>query len=201
MRRPAAPPEPRPSWFASGRERRLWAWAALVVAAIFATLGTAQALADAAVDQGLVSDLFWVGLWLVAAAVATHGLRIRPGGREWAVGLGVAGALLIAGLRTVVPGDRSHLIEYAIVAVLVHAALEERAAAGRPVPRPALLAIGLTVGLGLLDETLQAVVPGRVFSLFDLAFDTIAAVLAVGGSLVVGAGRRALSARSRGRTP
>ena len=196
-----APSEPVRSWFASDRERRLWTWAAVVVAAIFATLVTAQALADALVDQGLVSAAFWVGLWLVAGAVATRGLRVRAGGWEWAVGLGVAGALLIASLRTVVPGDRSHLIEYAVVALLVHAALEERAAAGRRVRAPALTAIALTIGLGLLDETIQAVLPGRVFSLFDLTFDTIAAVLAVGGSLVVGAGRRAVSARFRGRTP
>ena len=130
------------SLFASDRERRLWAWTLAVVVAIYSTLGLARALADALGDSTLIgAGLFLVCCFLVLATVVTQGLSVRPGGAEIAVALGVAAAYILVFVRMAIPTERSHLIEYGVVAVLVHEALRERASHGRRVPAPGLLAV------------------------------------------------------------
>ncbi|MDE0580183.1 MAG: VanZ family protein, partial [bacterium] len=76
--------------------------------------------------------------------------------------------------------ERTHLIEYGVVALLIHAALTERAMHSPHVPAPAVLAIALTGLFGVLDELIQALLPNRVFDWRDILFNVVAAVLAVG---------------------
>lgn len=180
----------RMSFFASRRERRLWAWTFAVVGAIYATLGFAQTLAGELRNRGLISDLTWLGLFLMAAAVVVVGFRRRPGIAEIGVALGVAGVYLVAFLRTAMPEQRSHIIEYTIVALLIHEALLERASHGRRVPVPALLAIAATANVGVLDECIQFFLPNRVFDLFDISFNILSAVMAVTASTALRWARR-----------
>lgn len=187
---PSANSNTPPSFFSSRRERWLWGWALFVVVVIFATLGLARRLAGTLRDQGLISDAFWAGLILIAAAVFFQGIRMRLRGIEIGVALGVAGAYLIAFLRMAVPEERSHLIEYSIVALLVYEALTERRTQGRRVPAPELLAVLITLLVGVVDEGIQAVLPTRVFDPIDILFDLIASVMAVGGSAALGWVRR-----------
>lgn len=186
------------SLFASDRERRLWLWVLAVVVAIYATLGLARTLAGILRDEGLISNAFWLGLLLIAAAVVLHGLRKRPGAAEIAVALGIAGAYLIALLRMAVPEERSHLIEYSVVALLIYEALLERARQGRRVPVPALLAIGATTLIGVFDEGIQLLLPSRVFDPIDMLFNTLAAVMAVVASLALAWARRLGTTRRSG---
>ena len=178
------------SLFASDRERRLWLWALVAVVAIYATLGLARTLAGVLRDEGLIGAAFWLGLLLIGAAVVVQGLRTKPSGLEIGIGLGIAGVYLIAFLRMFVIEERSHLIEYSVVALLIYEALKERARHGRRVPVPWLLAIGATVLVGVIDECLQFFIPSRVFDLFDILFNFIASVMAVGGSAALAWARR-----------
>ena len=169
------------SWFRSDRERR-FTWLTLaVVAAIYASAGFAQKLAGA-VPEAVFSAGYVAGLLLVLGAVATHGLRRRPGGAEAWVLLGILGAYFVAALRVAVPAERSHLIEYSVVALLLYEALRARAAHDPRLRRPALWAIAGTSLFGLVDELIQIPIPGRYFGATDVLFDFVAAVLAVGGS-------------------
>ena len=181
------------SFFASDRERRLWGWTLAVVVAIYSTLGLARALADALGDSTLVgAGLFLLCCFLVLAAVVTQGLRVQPGGLEIGVALGVAAAYILVFVRMAIPTERSHLIEYGVVAVLVHEALLERARHGRRVPAPALLAV-LGAGLvGVLDECIQLLVPSRVFDPLDMLFNVLGGAMAVAASAALGwaGGRR-----------
>lgn len=176
--------------FSSRRERSFWAWALLVVVVIYATLGWAQILAGELRGRGWIDEAFWLGLILIGAAVLIQGIRIRPRGLEIGVTLGIAGAYLIALLRMVVPEERSHLIEYSVVALLVYEALTERASQGRHAPAPALLAIGITTLAGVFDEAIQLVLPNRVFDPIDIFFNFIASVMAVTGSAALGWARQ-----------
>lgn len=173
------------SVFVSDRERRLWLWTLAVVVAIYSTLGLARTLAGVLRDQDLQAVFFVLGMLLVMATIVALGLRTRPGGAEIGVVLGVAAAYLMIFLRMAIPEERTHLIEYGVVAAFIHEALKERASHGRHVPVPALLAILATALVGGLDELIQAFLPSRVFDAQDIMFNVLAGVMAVGARLAL----------------
>jgi len=178
------------SFFSSDQERRLWLWAVAVVVAIYSTLGPARTLAVALRDNGLDVGLFILGCLLVLAAVVTQGLKTRPGGVEIAVALGVTAVYLMVFVRIAILTERSHLIEYGVVAIFIYEALAERASQGRRVPVPALLAVLATSLVGVFDECIQAFLPSRVFDAQDILFNVLAAVMAVGTSVALDWARR-----------
>ena len=176
--------------FASDRERRLWAWTVAVVVAIYSTLGLARTLAGVLREEGLLVVAFGLGLLLVGGTVLVLGLRRRPGGLEIGVALGVATAYYMVLVRMALPEERTHLIEYSVVAVLIHEALKERVSGGRHVPVPALLAVLAAAAVGAIDEGIQRFLPTRVFDLEDILFNVLAAVMAVASSVALSWARR-----------
>ncbi len=166
------------SRFVSGRERRLWLWTLAVVVAIYSTLGLAGMVAGALGDDDLAAAFFVLGMLLVGATVVTQGLKARPGGAEIGVALGVAVVYLMVLFRMTIP-ERSHLIEYGVVAVFIYEALAERAAQGRRVPVPAVLAVLATSLVGMLDEFIQLFLPNRVFDPLDMVFNFLAAAMVI----------------------
>ena len=166
------------SFFSSDREQRLWLWTLAVVAAIYATLGLASVLAGVLYDQNLSAVLFLGCMLLIGIVILTQGLGMQPSGREIGVGLGIAVVYFFMFFRMAIP-ERSHLIEYSVVAVFIYEALTERAIQGRHVPVPALLAILATSLIGALDEGIQVFLPSRVFDPVDILFKALVAVLAV----------------------
>lgn len=112
--------------------------------AIYASLGMAQKLTAVLGDSGLWSGLFILACLLVLATIVTQGLQSRPGGREIAVAFGIAAIYLLVFVRMAIPTERTHLIEYGVVAVFIYEALAERVRMGRQVPVPALFAILIT---------------------------------------------------------
>ena len=136
------------SFFTSARERRLWLWALAVVVAIYSSLGLARTLAETLRDRGLLEASFVLGLLLVGATIVTQGLKTRPGGAEIGVALGVAAVYLMVFARMAIPEERTHLLEYSVVAVFILEALRERVSQSRRVPAPALLALLATTLVG-----------------------------------------------------
>ena len=179
--------------FTSDRERRLWFWALAVVVAIYSTLGLAGTLAEALRERNLLDGSFAVGLLLLVAAIAASAVKRRPGRREIWVALGVTAVYGMALLRMGLgPEERTHLIEYGLVAVLIHHALAERLRHGRRVPVPAVLAVAATALLGWLDEGIQALIPNRVYELRDVGFNALAGLMAIAASLALARARRAV---------
>ena len=121
------------SFFTSRRERRLWLWTLFVVAAVYSMLGLAP-LTGILRSYGLLSGLFMIGMLLVGATILTQGLKSRPGGVEICIALGVAAVCLLLFMRVASLEERTHLIEYGVVAVFIYEALSERAS-HRRVPR------------------------------------------------------------------
>jgi len=171
--------------FTSRRERCLWLWTLGVVAAIYSTIGLARTLAAALGETGLGAGLYILACVMVLTTVITQGLKKRPSRAEIVVALGVTTAYLLVFVRMAVPTERSHLIEYGVVAVFIYEALLERAKQGRRVRGPARLAVLVTALLGLLDECIQLFVPGRVFDPRDVLFNVLAAVMATTASAVL----------------
>ncbi|MDE2805336.1 MAG: VanZ family protein [Gemmatimonadota bacterium] len=186
--------------FTSRRERRLWFWALAVVVAIYSTLGLAGSLAEMLRERNLLPPALLVLMFVTVAAIVGSGLKRRPGRREIWVALGVAAVYGMAVLR--MGGsieERTHLFEYGIVAVLIYQALSERAQNDRRVPVPAVLALVATVALGWIDEGLQALIPNRVYDNFDVVRNTVAALIGISGSVVVGWLNAALDRRRAGK--
>ena len=76
-------------------------------------------------------------------------------------------------------------MEYGVVALFIHEALLERASHGRRVAAPALLAVGVTALVGVLDEVIQAFLPFRVYDPVDILVNVLAAVMAVAAALTL----------------
>ena len=178
------------AFFSSKRERRLWLWTLAVVAAIYSTLSLARPIAEALRDLGLLNAFFISSMLLVGATVITQGLKTRPGGAEMVVALGVAAVYLLLFTRMTMLEERSHLIEYSVLALFIYEALLERASQGRHVPVPALLAILASSMIGTLDECIQFFLPNRVFDSEDIVFNILASVTAVSASAALNWTRR-----------
>lgn len=168
--------------FTSVRERRLWVAMVAVVSAIYATLGLARTLSDELRNRDLLDDTFFFAFLVLVVAVVIRALRLRRGGAEVFVVLATAIVYLMMFLRMASPEERSHLLEYGVVALIIDEALSERARNGSPVPRPALAAIAAASLIGTVDELVQLAIPSRVFDPIDIGFNALAAVVAIGGS-------------------
>jgi hypothetical protein len=171
-------------------------WTLIIVVTIYSTLGLASILAETLRARGMNDDLaaigFLTGMLLVALTVLTNGLKKRPGGAEIAVALGVTAVYFMVFFRMALL-ERSHLIEYSVVAIFIHESLTERANRGRKVPARGLLAIVATSLIGAIDECIQGFLPSRVFDPQDMLFNGLAAVMAVAASAALRWARRRIS--------
>ncbi len=185
------------SLFTSDRERRLWLWTLAVVVAIYSTLGLARTLEGMLRARGLLETSFLVGMLVILSGVALLAFKAKPRGLEIGVGIGVAAVYFMVFLRMAVPAERTHIIEYSMVAALIYAAIKERANQSR-VPVPALLAILIATLVGVLDECIQLLLPSRVFDPFDIFFNFLASVMAVSASVSLSWARRAFKESESG---
>lgn len=173
------------AWFTSDRERRLWLWTAAALVAIYSSLGPARTVADALRERNLLRVSFAVGLLILVLALLWQGLKRRPGWGEVGAAVGVGLAYWGTFLRIESPEERTHLIEYGIVAAVIHQALLERAKNGRSVRAPAALTVAATALLGVLDESIQAVLPSRVFDVRDIGFNALAGFMVIAARLAL----------------
>lgn len=185
------------SLFTSKRERRLWAWTLAVVIAIYSTLGLAATLAGVLRERGKLDLIFVLCFFLVMITIITQGLKKRPGGTEIGVAIGIIAVYLLVFVRMGIPVvERTHLIEYGVVAIFIYEALMERRNRGRHIPAPALLAVLATTLVGTIDECIQFFLPSRVFDPIDFLFNFLAALMSVAASLALGWARRKTSKKN-----
>ena len=93
------------------------------------------------------------------------------------VGVAPVYALLFA--RVAVPAERSHLIEYSMLAGLIYLALLERRSKGLTIQYPAVVGAGASAAIRLPVELVEALIPLRVFDPIDIVFNLIASCMAV----------------------
>ncbi len=169
----------------SDRERRLWLWASASVVAIYSTLGVARPVSDALRDRNLLRIVLVALVVVVVGLPAWRWVKGRPGWADVGAVLGVAFAYWMVWVRTTGWEERTHLMEYGVVAALIHMALLERRSNGVEVVLPAGLTVAATTLLGLLDEIVQAVLPGRFFDIRDVFFNFVAAFMVVAARLAL----------------
>ena len=126
-------------------------------------------------------------LFCVLAVTAVL-VRKRAPLLAWFV-VALAGGLYAAiALAMEVPQERLHLVEYGALALLLRAALAASAACrpwGRRISSLDVWALGTATVVGWLDEGVQGLLPNRMYDLRDVAFNALAAALALGAAAAV----------------
>ncbi|MGI9551363.1 MAG: VanZ family protein, partial [Aurantibacter sp.] len=139
------------SLFKSDRERRLWIWALIALIGIYSTLFLSGILTKLLQNQNFSAFVFLLAMALIAVSIFTRIIKIPGTKKEIWVWIGIVAVYSMFFLRLTLL-ERSHLIEYSVLAILIHEALKERAGHGGRKLSPALLAILITLVLGTLDE-------------------------------------------------
>ncbi|GJM29599.1 MAG: hypothetical protein DHS20C17_22340 [Cyclobacteriaceae bacterium] len=172
------------SLFTSSKEKKLWLYALLVCVAILSTLALGRPLQEMLRDQNIQAVFFLLGMILTAATVTVHGLSVRPGKTEMSIWFGLAAVYLMFIFRMGAP-ERSHLIEYSVLAIFIYKALLERLRDNSHFLLPALIAFAATTVIGVFDESIQKLLPSRVFDPLDMLFNSLAAFMAISGSIIL----------------
>ncbi|MDN5202736.1 VanZ family protein [Fulvivirgaceae bacterium BMA10] len=170
--------------FTSSQEKRLWLYALAVLIAIFSTLALGRPLQEMLRDQNTQAVFFLIAMILIGTTITVHGLKARPSKTELVIWFGLAAVYIMFVFRLGAP-ERSHLMEYSVLAIFIHKALIERTKHENQVTKPALLAFVATVIIGVLDECIQIFLPDRVFDPQDMLFNGLAALTAIGVSMLL----------------
>ncbi|MEN3324514.1 VanZ family protein [Mariniflexile soesokkakense] len=170
--------------FTSSREKRLWFWAFIVFNTIYATLFMGRPLACQLRDQNVQAFFFVLGILLVGTAIIIHGVRTKPSKSEISILLGII-AVYVMFIFRLGASERSHVIEYSVLAIFIHKALVERVHQKKLILAPAFLALIFTSLIGVLDECIQIILPNRVFDHQDILFNVIAVTMAIGASALL----------------
>ena len=163
--------------FTSHLEKRLWFCVITVLIAIFSMLFIGQPLINLLSNQDIQAIFFLLGMLLVAIIILMHGLKTTTSRTEIIIIVGILAVFVMFFLRLGLT-ERSHLIEYSVLAIFTHKALLERQKNSRHVPMPALLAFMTTFLIGVLDEAIQIILPNRIFDVEDIIFNGMAAAMA-----------------------
>ena len=124
-------------------------------------------------------SLFLLGCFLILASILVNGLKPVRGATEIGIAVGILAVYLLVFVRMAAPTERSHLIEYGIVALFIYEALHERVRRGRSIRYPGLITVVSTGMIGVIDELIQLFLPGRVCDYIDMIFNVGAAAMAV----------------------
>lgn len=156
----------------------------LLLAALYPMQFVLDALRARNLLRLTIAALFLFCVLAVTAVLA----RRRAPLLVWLV-VALAGGLYAAiALAMEVPQERLHLVEYGALALLLRAALAASAACrpwGRRISSLDVWALGTATVVGWLDEGVQGLLPNRMYDLRDVAFNALAAALALGAAAAV----------------
>lgn len=170
--------------FTSSKEKRLWMYVGLVVIAIFSTLTFSKPLQKLVVDQNIQAVFFVVAMLLIGIAIIIYGLKVQASTMELTTWFGFMAIFILLVFR-LGASERSHLIEYSVLAIFIHQALKARNSNSNKWLITAVIAFGITVCIGALDEGLQLIIPNRDFDPVDMLFNTVAAFFTISVILIL----------------
>lgn len=165
-------------------EKTFWKLSVGIVLLIFSTIFIGNPLREIWSDQGGHALVFVLGMLLVGSAVLIGGLSGPHRWQRWAVRLGLAAVFLMFFLRLSI-AERSHIIEYSVLAYCLHEALKRNPIIQNRFRYPWILAFLFTIVIAGIDEGIQMIIPQRVGSWEDFAFDSGAAAFAIGINILL----------------
>lgn len=171
--------------FKSGNERKFWLLSLVTVIAIYISAFVSYPIAGFLRERGLIEITFFIGFILIISTILTFQFKKRPHWQEIAVWIGIISVYLMMFVRIEVPEERTHIIEYSILALFIFEACSERMKQEKVVWKPALYALTLTSLLGVIDECIQYMIPNRMFDIFDILFNIFAAFMAICSIIII----------------
>lgn len=170
------------SLFTSSKEKHLWIWVFVVFTTIFSTLIIGQPLTTLFSNQNVQAAIFVLGMLLVGATIIVHSIKRKPSKIEITILLGIVSVYTMFFLRLGL-AERSHLIEYSVLAIFIQRAFTERFSKQNLIIKPAIFAFVVSLLIGIFDECIQIFQPDRVFDPADILFNAIAISMAIGTTL------------------
>ena len=171
-------------YFTTPREKRYWLYAAVVIIGIFFSLSFGEPIIKVFGSHSAQVILFLLGLALTGGAIVMEGLKVRLSKAEISTGLGLV-AVFIMFIFRLEAAERSHIIEYSVLAIFIYKAIVERLNPVNHFLKPGLFAFLATFVVGVVDECIQLFLPYRVFDPQDIVFNTLAALMGIGGSMIL----------------
>lgn len=165
------------------QERLYWTCVGMVVLAILLSLLVRPSWVTLIGSHDVQVALFVTGLLLTTLTVVIHGLKSSANKREWALLLGISAVYVMLLFRLGAP-ERTHLIEYSVLAIFLRMAFIEYKKR-RTLKYPNLSAWASGVAVGIIDEGLQLIVPHRTFDIEDIFFNVMAVTLAIVAALCI----------------
>jgi len=156
----------------------------VVFATIFSTLFLGQPLAKLFSSQDVRAVIFVIVMLLVGATILVHAIKTKPSSIELIIWIGLVAVYTMFMLRLGMP-ERSHLMEYSVLAIFIHKAILERKNQEKQIPMPALIAFVISFSIGVIDECIQILLPNRYFDPEDIVFNGMAAAMAIGSSVII----------------
>jgi hypothetical protein len=174
------------------RQGRLWVAAGLLALAFFVLAATGQLLLDRLLAWGALAWVVLAVLGLAGAGVAVWAFWQRLNARQiLAIALAAGLFLWIAASLEIVQ-ERLHLVQYAVLAGVLEAALRERSSHDGGAPhrqRPELWpgsgAVLLAAAVGWADEGIQGLTPHRYYDLRDVGLNAIGGLILVAALIAV----------------
>jgi hypothetical protein len=161
-------------------QKQRWAIFGGYVGVVFVTVPFTRRIVLALRNTDLLGATV-TGLYALAVAGVVHYVLFNRRLADWIAFVVVAALLCVVTvllLGLAIPEERVHFLQYGLMALLARYACAP--ALGRLRVGTGLgLALLLTATLGLLDECLQGLVPGRVFDWRDVGMNAGAALTAL----------------------
>ena len=159
-----------------------------MVLVVLATLGLARKAITWINAQGLgwvLREGSLIVLAVLVAALLGYLVFVARARNPWtylAFGfLALIYALLLWKLSRA-PAERIHLLEYGLIGILAHRAVGHHA----DEPGRTLLAILVTLNIGLVDELVQGLLPTRYYDTIDILVNTASGMLGVASAMLAG---------------
>lgn len=164
--------------FTSQKEKRLWLCVGLILLAILTTLVASNHIIPLITDARFL-DLFGrLAFTGIIVTIIGHGIKNKNTKTEWVIWFGVLAVYAIVIIR-LGHAERTHLMEYGVLAIFTHKALTERHKHRKLFIPPAIAAILISSSIGVLDELVQLYIPYRVFDTIDILFNFLAALTSI----------------------
>jgi len=162
------------SFFKNEKEKSTWKYVIVIMAFIAASLFLGNPVLQILKNNEIQTSFFLTAMVLTGLAIYYRDSHLKIVKTDLYLFFSLIAVLLLFFVRLGIE-ERTHMIEYGVLTLLVLKAVEARFPNESEIAYKKFLAAAIfSLGLSVIDEILQHFVPNRVFDSQDLLFNSIA---------------------------